>query len=484
MSLKLKGIKIDSFRAFERQKYFDCVNPVFNEISNLIVLYAPNGTGKTSFFDAIEWSLTGEISRLNENKNVRDIASKERKYILKNKYSSAEVGSVELAFDDGSFYALTTKKLNGKQTTDYVEGNETKKTVDLTAKELKILRQKNLLTHNQIDAFLRSQSAEGRYDALSNFWDKENVSEDYKNLVLFVNEMNKVLGQQETKMNQLTKEIEKLESNAKIWQTINQLKENYAKLNGKNSKKDPLLKNQLGLQELYIESNKLKSNNQIKLNQFEEERQQLENLITMTQEYRQIPQQIEWSEKQVADVNEKLAHLTEIETIEEKKKALFDEKIDLSNHLKRCNFLINHEADFQALEMAEQNSNREINEWINQRKKCEQALITLQKEHQEQEVTLSECQNKRALRTNQLTEIKELNSYSDVKAKRQLLDHEIKQQKKKKIDLEAKLGKIKLTLTKLFSLLNLDDHQLSQKDYSKDPDYSFLLEQISQLDDI
>lgn len=27
------------------------------------------------------------------------------------------------------------------------------KTVDLTAKELKILRQKNLLTHNQIDAF-------------------------------------------------------------------------------------------------------------------------------------------------------------------------------------------------------------------------------------------------------------------------------------------------------------------------------------------
>ncbi|HFP6816327.1 TPA: AAA family ATPase [Enterococcus faecium] len=326
MSLKLKGIKIDSFRAFERQKYFDCVNPVFNEISNLIVLYAPNGTGKTSFFDAIEWSLTGEISRLNENKNVRDISSQERKYILKNKYSSAEVDSVELAFDDGSFYALTTKRLNGKQTTDYVEGNETKKTVDLTAKELKILRQKNLLTHNQIDAFLRSQSAEGRYDALSNFWDKENVSEDYKNLVLFVNEMNKVLGQQETKMNQLTKEIEKLESNAKIWQTINQLKENYAKLNGKNSKKDPLLKNQLGLQELYIESNKLKSNNQIKLNQFEEERQQLENLITMIQEYRQIPQQIEWSEKQVADVNEKLAHLTEIETIEEKRKHCLTKK--------------------------------------------------------------------------------------------------------------------------------------------------------------
>lgn len=87
-----------------------------------------------------------------------------------------------------------------------------------------------------------------------------------------------------------------------------------------------MLKNQLGLQELYIESNKLKSNNQIKLNQFEEERQQLENLITMIQEYRQIPQQIEWSEKQVADVNEKLAHLTEIETIEEKRKHYLTKK--------------------------------------------------------------------------------------------------------------------------------------------------------------
>lgn len=31
------------------------------------ILLAPNGTGKTAFFEAIEFSLTGNISRLGEN---------------------------------------------------------------------------------------------------------------------------------------------------------------------------------------------------------------------------------------------------------------------------------------------------------------------------------------------------------------------------------------------------------------------------------
>ena len=34
--------------------------------ANLVVLYGPNGLGKTSFFDAIDFACTGGVTRLDE----------------------------------------------------------------------------------------------------------------------------------------------------------------------------------------------------------------------------------------------------------------------------------------------------------------------------------------------------------------------------------------------------------------------------------
>ena len=55
--IRIKTIEIENFRAYRNPQVFDIA-------SDVTVLYGPNGFGKTSFFDAIEFAVTGNIGRL------------------------------------------------------------------------------------------------------------------------------------------------------------------------------------------------------------------------------------------------------------------------------------------------------------------------------------------------------------------------------------------------------------------------------------
>jgi exonuclease SbcC len=56
-SSRLLSATIEGFRAFQKPQHFDLD-------ASVIVLYGPNGLGKTSFFDAIDYACTGRIGRL------------------------------------------------------------------------------------------------------------------------------------------------------------------------------------------------------------------------------------------------------------------------------------------------------------------------------------------------------------------------------------------------------------------------------------
>lgn len=51
---KIKSITVGPFRGFSKEEYFDLD-------SNLVLIYGPNGTGKSSFCEALEYSLLGNV---------------------------------------------------------------------------------------------------------------------------------------------------------------------------------------------------------------------------------------------------------------------------------------------------------------------------------------------------------------------------------------------------------------------------------------
>lgn len=53
--MKITSVKIKNFRGFRNEKEIRFDNVPF------VLLSAPNGSGKTSVIDAIEWCLTGSI---------------------------------------------------------------------------------------------------------------------------------------------------------------------------------------------------------------------------------------------------------------------------------------------------------------------------------------------------------------------------------------------------------------------------------------
>ena len=55
--IRIQQIAIENFRAYRKEQVFDIA-------SDITVLYGPNGFGKTSFFDAVDFVVTGNIGRL------------------------------------------------------------------------------------------------------------------------------------------------------------------------------------------------------------------------------------------------------------------------------------------------------------------------------------------------------------------------------------------------------------------------------------
>lgn len=92
--MNIKRIKIVNFRGFSEEKTFEF------EGKTLVMMTAPNGKGKTSVIDAIEWCMTGDIKRLHEVYNTRNTNATEKKQnagaILKNKNHPDEETIVEM----------------------------------------------------------------------------------------------------------------------------------------------------------------------------------------------------------------------------------------------------------------------------------------------------------------------------------------------------------------------------------------------------
>ncbi|MBK4454791.1 AAA family ATPase, partial [Enterobacter cloacae] len=80
--MKIKKVEIEGFRAYKYKEdgIFDFTND--DEMpSNFVAIYAPNGFGKSSFYDAVEWAITNHLERLggDYNRSNHELAAKSTK---------------------------------------------------------------------------------------------------------------------------------------------------------------------------------------------------------------------------------------------------------------------------------------------------------------------------------------------------------------------------------------------------------------------
>lgn len=143
--MKIKSVKITGFRAFEKEETstFDFTKD--GEIMNFASIYAPNGFGKTSFYDAVEWGITHKIQRFDRMVDFEKIRKDNDAPLLLNKSSSS--GKVIVETSSQKFENVINRrkvyKYNEKPANEYF--------------------QNQVLTQDLIDAFIKEEKAEDRY---------------------------------------------------------------------------------------------------------------------------------------------------------------------------------------------------------------------------------------------------------------------------------------------------------------------------------
>ncbi len=162
--MKIKKVEVEAFRAYQLKSdgTFDFTNDG-EEPANFIALYAPNGFGKSSFYDAVEWAVTNHLERLGGEYNKANnlSAAKSTKSpneglkILRNKYADESVDTKVVVTTSGqNVFERKLSKIRKNQM-DLRIGNDEKRENDFFRRVI--------LSQDEIDRFLREAKPQERY---------------------------------------------------------------------------------------------------------------------------------------------------------------------------------------------------------------------------------------------------------------------------------------------------------------------------------
>lgn len=185
--MKFKKVEIQAFRAYDKAEdgTFDFIRKEDGKNADFISLYAPNGFGKTSFYDAVEYGITNNIDRFlrksngkdtfNSVKSERSIRSNKKQYFLRNNYSDENLPSYIKLYKVGEDRPIETKIEKPKRSDGYDYKFDPKETIN---KEFKAV----ILSQEWIDAFLKEEKPEGRYETFIEYFGDKKIDEYYKKL--------------------------------------------------------------------------------------------------------------------------------------------------------------------------------------------------------------------------------------------------------------------------------------------------------------
>lgn len=164
----IQKVVMKNFRTFKGERVFDFSNG--EKPARLIVLFAPNGMGKTSFFDGIEWVFTETVDRFGKLGNKSVDGS-----ILKNTEANeaGEEAVVTIYTEKGEWVKRKVSGLNNKTKKDTGKGIFSCSKVC----SLKPVIGNNgiwanlLLQHHKIDGFIAAANPQQLYKEWCSLWD-------------------------------------------------------------------------------------------------------------------------------------------------------------------------------------------------------------------------------------------------------------------------------------------------------------------------
>lgn len=238
--MKIKRVEIQAFKVYKNveQSTFDFTSSLTNDPANLVVLYAPNGFGKTSFFDAIDCAITGRITRYSRDARIAKInkietkihnAKGKKQFIIRNKTITDQ--------DLETFVNVYT--LNNKFNYGYpkVKNGSADYNFPEQCKIGSEFFEKVLLSQESIDAFLRETNPEDRYkkflEVNEDFCELNNNRASLLNFVSDISAKKKILNDSlTTKLLEIEKASEMTDIFIKVNESISQFNSvNFFKVN-------------------------------------------------------------------------------------------------------------------------------------------------------------------------------------------------------------------------------------------------------------
>lgn len=180
--MKFKKVELNAFRAYKNSENgtFDFTLDNGEKIANFISIYAPNGFGKTSFYDGVEWAMTNRIARLDsftkeadaERKHTEQVnGNREKQNILKNKEVNDSIEAyVKLSTENQEFTRTVEKIIKGGK--DYPSKTNSENDFFTSV----------ILSQDGIDDFLKTHDDRARYDVFIDYFGDKGIEKYYKNI--------------------------------------------------------------------------------------------------------------------------------------------------------------------------------------------------------------------------------------------------------------------------------------------------------------